>query len=636
MASGVSAMLCCLKLSRLGSGSSPTAAPNPLYSPLSSVRSRQKPFSKQKSLAVPRDLIRLLKILPGSAPSIVECELVVVRLDKAPPYEALSYVWGNPELLDYVVCNGQRKSVTTNLGIALKHLRLRDETRLIWVDALCINQEDVDERSSQIKLMRDIYTQTWRVVVWLGEDPDGKAEGAISLLEMAAGECSRQLQLPIDEIALKDLLKIPVIVPSYESLVEASLGQMSSRLTEEIERNIGAAAWLCSHSWFERIWVVQEVAFAPAVMHIGAKEIPWKTVAVAANWLLMQRITSQVGHWRLFIQVKDMFLVDDAVGDTYVNLLGRVAPLRATDPRDKLFAVLGLSRPSDRFNLDFQPDYSKTVIEVYTTFARRMAVTDMPRFGNALAEFYWLDPDPYVASEDQFPSWVPRWDRRQITSGHIIAPRDWNVSGVAKPIVDNVFSPSLLAMRGFRVSPTRLVHHGLHKEDLNVYTIKRMWEGINRCKEEGDLPTLDEQNLDDRFVQTITVSSVVGPTGDKDGHWGAKEFRDYLNSIKKGVSGQYESILPEDKTPAQLLSLAAVKKTFFILEDGQIGLGPNATEPEDIACVFYGHRMPYILRPVEDGKFLFLGPCYIHGIMYGEAMKGLSTGKYQEEWLQLC
>ncbi|PVH77480.1 hypothetical protein DL98DRAFT_367783, partial [Cadophora sp. DSE1049] len=118
------------------------------------------------------EFIRLLRILPGAAPSIVECELRVVRLDSAPPYEALSYVWGELNLSDYVICNGQIISITRNLGIALRHLRCRGETRVVWIDALCINQDDADERSSQIKLMRQVYTRTWRVVVWLGEDPD--------------------------------------------------------------------------------------------------------------------------------------------------------------------------------------------------------------------------------------------------------------------------------------------------------------------------------------------------------------------------------------------------------------------------------------------------------------------------------
>lgn len=57
---------------------------------------------------------------------------------------------------------------------------------------------------------------------------------------------------------------------------------------------------------------------------------------------------------------------------------------------------------------------------------------------------------------------------------------------------------------------------------------------------------------------------------------------------------------------------------------------------KDIVCVFYGHKVPYMLRLVEHGRFIFLGPCYVHGTMYGEALERLKDGRYKKEWLQLC
>ncbi|KAG4429711.1 hypothetical protein IFR05_014808 [Cadophora sp. M221] len=635
MASRISTMLSCLKLSRLRTGSSQTASSKPLYSPLSSVAPRRRPSGKQKDLKVPRDLIRLLKILPGSAPNIVDCELLVVRLDKAPPYEALSYVWGNPELLDHVICNGQRKSVTINLGIALKHLRLQDETRLIWVDALCINQEDVDERSSQIKLMRDIYTRTWRVVVWLGEDPEGKAEGAISFLQMVADECSRQLQVPVDEIALKDLLKIPFVV-LWDAETSVALAQLSNILTIEFEKNVDAAAWLCSHSWFGRVWVIQEVAFAPAMIHVGAQQVAWEVVALSATLFSIRKRIENLDHRRAFVQVKDMFVIEDVVGHSYIGLLQRVVPFEATDPRDKLFAILGLCEDEDRLNPDFQPDYSKDVVEVYTIFARCMA----ERTFIGLAYLYPHFPDPYTTSGNHFPSWVPRWDQGKISPGQSISMLpSWNVSGDTVAIVNKAIDPKTLSIKGFRLSPAKLVHHGLHRDPQNVSIVKQMWDSINKCIEVGDLPTLAEEGFGERFMQTITAGAVFDSSrrhSEKGCIWGVEELHNYFDFINLSVAGKLESILPENMAKARQLCVMAMKKAFFILEDGQIGLGPNATEPKDIVCVFYGHRMPYILRPVGDGRYLFLGPCFVHGIMHREAMEGLIKGKYREEWLHLC
>ncbi|KAF8859326.1 heterokaryon incompatibility, partial [Acephala macrosclerotiorum] len=85
-------------------------------------------------------------------------------------YEALSYVWGESDPPCWILCNGQRKSVTPNLGAALRRLRYKEKWRLVWIDAICVNQEDLDERSQQVMLMRNIYSPARRVIVWLGED----------------------------------------------------------------------------------------------------------------------------------------------------------------------------------------------------------------------------------------------------------------------------------------------------------------------------------------------------------------------------------------------------------------------------------------------------------------------------------
>jgi hypothetical protein len=101
---------------------------------------------------LPRDskTIRLLKIIPGQRSETIQCELQVTTLDSAPPFEALSYVWGNPNPPDEIICNKQRKSVTPNLGAALKHLRLGEEERLVWIGVICVNQDALDERSHQV------------------------------------------------------------------------------------------------------------------------------------------------------------------------------------------------------------------------------------------------------------------------------------------------------------------------------------------------------------------------------------------------------------------------------------------------------------------------------------------------------
>ena len=126
--------------------------------------------------------IRLLDIASGKASDRVEVSLMAVELDEAPDYEALSYAWGTSSDLVDVFCDSQVVSVTQNLHGALLPLRNPDQTRRVWIDALCINQNDLDERSHRASFMRDIYSRAKHVVVWLGPDEAGRAALATSII----------------------------------------------------------------------------------------------------------------------------------------------------------------------------------------------------------------------------------------------------------------------------------------------------------------------------------------------------------------------------------------------------------------------------------------------------------------------
>ncbi|PSN60059.1 HET-domain-containing protein, partial [Corynespora cassiicola Philippines] len=129
----------------------------------------------------PSNEIRLLRILPGQDDQMVVCTLKSVSLDDEPFYEALSYHWGDPGICRPVIVYSEKEQrncmldVTRNLEAALRHLRFPGHSRTIWIDAICINQRDLDEKFSQIPLMRKIYALATEVIVWLGEsDQDSK------------------------------------------------------------------------------------------------------------------------------------------------------------------------------------------------------------------------------------------------------------------------------------------------------------------------------------------------------------------------------------------------------------------------------------------------------------------------------
>ncbi|KAI1504978.1 hypothetical protein F5X99DRAFT_405613 [Biscogniauxia marginata] len=122
-----------------------------------------------QTLSNDQTCIRLLELLPGKRDEPVRCMLAETELNEIRSYEALSYVWGDPNDTITVFINNAAFKITRNLHSAL--LRLRDSTsnRTLWVDAICINQTDLTEKQHQIAIMGDIYRQATSVILWLGE-----------------------------------------------------------------------------------------------------------------------------------------------------------------------------------------------------------------------------------------------------------------------------------------------------------------------------------------------------------------------------------------------------------------------------------------------------------------------------------
>jgi hypothetical protein len=113
--------------------------------------------------------VRLLRLLRGNFTDDIQCELFEAWLEGGIPYDALSYTWGSPEKAAKITVNGSTMHVTLNLYTALQHLRFGDEDRILWIDAICINQDNIQERRHQVQRMSLVYKEAEQVVVWLGQ-----------------------------------------------------------------------------------------------------------------------------------------------------------------------------------------------------------------------------------------------------------------------------------------------------------------------------------------------------------------------------------------------------------------------------------------------------------------------------------
>ncbi|KAJ0335971.1 hypothetical protein COL154_013373 [Colletotrichum chrysophilum] len=124
----------------------------------------------QYSPLAPNRQIRLLKLCAGTETEKLTGELVHVFLDEKPFFTALSYAWGEMQPRKTIFCSNLKMEIGPSLYSALRHLRQPARDTFLWADALCINQQDISERSQQVRMMGDIYAAAFVTVIWLGEE----------------------------------------------------------------------------------------------------------------------------------------------------------------------------------------------------------------------------------------------------------------------------------------------------------------------------------------------------------------------------------------------------------------------------------------------------------------------------------
>ncbi|KAE8317945.1 heterokaryon incompatibility protein-domain-containing protein [Aspergillus transmontanensis] len=288
----------------------PSSPPIYLYSPL------------------PEGYIRLLRLMPHQdkhAP--IQCRLFDYPLHNSAigthRYEALSYVWGSPEKPYSILLDKDCLSVTTNLYAALLHLRDRFIERVIWIDAICINQNDLDERGSQVQFMAEIFAKASCVIVWLEEEATSIHD------DKTSDEGGRALEV----------------------IQKAAEGYYSTGMDEK-----KAVLALLERSWFRRVWVLQEIAAARHIL-IACHSAEIDGHAFSSGLTALKRLIvdanmrDQIGmavfliknatlrHKRVIAGSDKFSLHIRSLGDLTTMYNNR----EATDHRDKVYALLGMS-----------------------------------------------------------------------------------------------------------------------------------------------------------------------------------------------------------------------------------------------------------------------------------------------------
>lgn len=403
-------------------------------------------------------------------------------------YDALSYTWGNPTPeaarenpwitehvppFDYaprwIYVNEQALKVTANLFFALQRLRLRFQHRYpgrcLWVDAICINQDDLDERAEQVKLMGDVYRNATDVLVWLGEEEgETDSEMAIALLQnvydsfISWGDNDEEAMSLIErmdqegEYLQVDHRMTTTGVPVNEiGNILANLVRLQTLWIERVDfsssldvrcdaRAWAAVARLLERSWFTRLWTYQEKALAKsATLVVGGKSMSWTNIVTVMGLITNHdntrgrvKVLPKGQGRRLFESSQPSEAQILAMGGAHQNLFEvvRTASSRGcSNPRDKIYGVLNTMSKQDAgyMHIFGIVDYTTSVQDLYTEFAR----------------FYLEDQQdlrilqscsPYPRQLDGLPSWAPDWSKPQF--GNMLPAQAYRAANQSDPLIE--------------------------------------------------------------------------------------------------------------------------------------------------------------------------------------------------------
>ncbi|KAK7732412.1 hypothetical protein SLS63_005090 [Diaporthe eres] len=614
--------------------------------------------------------IRLLTLhagesLPRSSP--VECELRVVTLPDVDsgtsfPYYALSYAWQEPQTLQKappgvigISCNNIPTGVPKNLFVALVRLRQKyQEPITIWIDYLCIDQSSSSERTQQVALMQEIFSLASEVLIWLGEPSStGLQEGGkfqqhyhwrednedqlVSAYRDAFTECLRggnifkflDLGHAYGVFCLLSLLRqrVPASqIPFHESSVESE----------------------AFRQWWKRTWVVQECVYArKATVHYGHLSASWEMFSDAARFFTDSRLGHDLARVR-------RVNVSGATGDPLPELCGLILQIEsprsalsqrqylspfqtlvrfrsrhASDPRDKVFAFLGLLK--DHF---LTPRYDMATQNVYLKVAKRIIKS---------TESLELLTSARPNTNEELQTWVPDWS---ITPGK----HEWQRVELLQLYNASKGMASMVAMHyTSRPTPLLLVSGIWVDEVMDVFqsspapedgysrfqTTVLQWESQARKSLKNLHATSSNQHLlgDDESI--MTDAEWIGG-GYSEAFWRLL-CGDMMYASGANNEGTYRRAQPEDQHLFKAFNEEVVglnrrmsrmtvkgKRTFypvraeasnrmrnqffyamqmmtagrilFVTRLGLMGVGPKDTAVGDHVAVLAGSTVPFLLR----------------------------------------
>ncbi|KAH9220332.1 heterokaryon incompatibility protein-domain-containing protein [Leptodontidium sp. 2 PMI_412] len=552
---------------------------------------------------------RVLELLLGEDDDPISCILRLAEWVDLPAYEAISYAWGDPKARVPVIVDGKWLNVTVNLQTALRHLRYRDRPRLLWVDAICINQTDIPERGHQVAQMRKIYEKAAVVLIWVGHDTaDHQAKVAVDSIITISDFLCRKLGIPVSELA------------SVDNLYQEIMGKARDVLPLPNECDFSSDAmwkslvWFYKHPYFTRVWAIQEVnANTKRLVHCGEEKVLWDRVGLVACYLTMETTFSRAfGFTDAYCWWAATMTTDLVQPKNFLLMLYLASNFSSLDPRDVIYGLWGMMQ-IDKGGELLEPDYAKSVTEVYRDSAEA-----------ALVNFDNTDVTLYVQGTED-PSWVPRWNvpmlfRNPFRFGK---PLPWRPAGNTSPIWDICKETNILSLTGFITNPIEFVEsynenyfgnrilktmrRSLSHVPFTVHQLAAVATSVSFGLNEKSEPEEDEKNVHLLTLRFVAYLKTALEDDEED------TFSAYVPAeLAKDSQGADGSLFGKP-----VWDFTYPESSFFITQDKLMGCSISRAEPGDVVFVAKGCTFPLVLRP-DGEEFRIRGFAYVGGLMRGE------------------
>jgi len=561
---------------------------------------------------------RILLLAPGHGDDELRGRLQCISLACCPPFEALSYEWGDGEKTHSITLGaGVSTRITRCLHRALRDLRHEvGGSRALWADGICINQDDLEERQKQVAMMGHIYRQAARVVTYIGPETDGSSS-ALSFARYLIAYSHFQRRNRVRGSQSQEVANFGLPTRDdirWEALQSLFLrGWVCRRDPPPFGRVIPTKKQQAGRCWCAQEFLVNK----SLIMMCGRLEIPdWEmipdVVRLVFNRALpafilpdhskdpysIRECLTAIARLRRFIQTERAL--------SLFALLRMLHPLRATDPRDKVYSVVGLAL--DNHEIGIPIDYGCTPEQLYISVAKRLVATDV-----GLEILYSNIPKKAF----DLPSWVPDWSTWMFGTHGTHLRAGYGASGNRG--ADLRLRGNTLDISGSLVDRLARLSDNIGKyyvmvTELHSISRRRPWleEQLEAVQQLHPYPDGSEP-------RDVLWRSLIGNI-DFNQKPASNGYRHLFDAHLRLAEDSSEMAKDEAREFCDATRRRSRYRRLASTGLGYFGAVPQGAEVGDWVCLLHGGSHLYVVRQ-NAGEFTYIGPAYIHGLMHGEALR---------------